>query len=259
MAEIRIDKFLSDRTNYSRKEIRLFLKRNAVQADGKRITDGSVKINPNQAEVFLNGKKIHGGTELFILVNKPEGYICATEDAHQKTVLALLPEELRHKDLFPAGRLDIDTTGLVLLTTDGKFAHSILSPKHHIPKYYLVQLENFLTEEEIKLFSSGIKLNDGTECLPAEVKTLSGKICLLCLHEGKYHQVKRMFAATGNHVKHLHRIGIGNLLLPEDLPEGGCREIFHKEIQEMLKNKTFQEMYEQIVNGFSSYWINEGQ
>ena len=259
MAEIRIDKFLADRTSYSRSEIKTLLKKGAVRADGKIITDSSQKINPDRQEIIFNGKKIHSGLNYYVIVNKPENYICATEDKQHKTVLELLPEELRHKDMFPAGRLDIDSTGLVLLTTNGNLAHQMLSPKHHVPKYYIVNLAEDLSENEIQKLSEGIALSDGTQCLPAEARKISERFCLICLHEGKYHQVKRMFAALGNHVEHLHRVAVGSLLLPANLPLGGHLEIFHKEVRDLLKSKTFQEMYEQIVTDFSSYSINDGQ
>lgn len=259
MAESRIDKFLADRTPHSRSEIKTLLRNGAVRADGIMITDPKCKINPDQQEITLNGKKIHGGENFYLILNKPENYICATEDRQHKTVLELIPEELRHKDMFPAGRLDIDSTGLVLMTTDGMLAHQMLSPRHHVPKYYLVRLAEPVRKEQLPLFAEGITLSDGLQCLPAQVQALEKKHCLICLHEGKYHQVKRMFAAVGNHVEHLHRVAVGGLLLPSDLPSGSCLEIFNKEISELLKPKSFLEMCEQIVTDFSSYLINEGQ
>lgn len=259
MTEIRIDKFLADRTSCSRSEIKAFLKKGAVRVDGNTITDAKQKINPDMQEILFNGKKIHGGADLYVIVNKPENYLCATEDYQHKTVLELLPEELRHKDMFPAGRLDIDSTGFVLLTTDGNLAHQMLSPKHHVPKYYLVRLAEAFTEQDRQKLSEGITLSDGTHCLPAESRKLSDQYCLICLHEGKYHQVKRMFAALDNHVEHLHRVAVGTLFLPPDLPLGGCLEIFHKDVEKLLNFKSFTEMCEQIVTDFSSYSINDGQ
>jgi len=257
MAEIRIDKFLADRTSYSRSDVRTLLKNGAVSADGRIISDAKQKINPDTQEITLYNKKIHGGSLLYIIANKPEGYICATEDRHHKTVLELLPEELRHKDLFPAGRLDIDTTGLVLLTNDGQLAHQMLSPKHHVPKYYLVTLARNFQENYIQKLSDKLILSDGTQCLSAQVHQIDHTHCIICLHEGKYHEVKRMFASLGNHVQHLHRVAVGNLLLPPDLPSGACMEIFHKDIAELLKADSFPVMCQQIVLAFSSYLIND--
>lgn len=259
MAEIRLDKFLADRTSHSRSEIKTLLRNGAVKADGITVTDPKCKINPDQQEITLNGKSIHGGTQLYVIVNKPENYICATEDKQHKTVLELLPEALRHKDMFPAGRLDIDSTGLVLVTTDGNLAHQMLSPRHHVPKYYLVRLAEPVQNEQIQMLAQGITLSDGLECLPAQAMALENNYCLICLHEGKYHQVKRMFAALGNHVEHLHRVAVGGLLLPSNLPSGSCLEIFNKEISQLLKPESFPAMCEQIVTDFSSYLINERQ
>ena len=259
MAEIRLDKFLADRTPHSRSEIKTLLRNGAVKINNIISTDPKLKINPDQQEITLNGNKIHGGTQLYVIVNKPENYICATEDKQHKTVLELLPEALRHKDMFPAGRLDIDSTGLVLVTTDGNLAHQMLSPRHHVPKYYLVRLAEPVQNEQIQMLAQGITLSDGLECLPAQAMALENNYCLICLHEGKYHQVKRMFAALGNHVEHLHRVAVGGLLLPSNLPSGSCLEIFNKEISQLLKPESFPAMCEQIVTDFSSYLINERQ
>lgn len=259
MAEIRLDKFLADRTSYSRSEIKTLLRKGAVLSDGKALTDPKLKINPDLQEITLNGKKIHGGENFYVIVNKPENYICATEDGTHKTVLELLPETLRHKDMFPAGRLDIDSTGLVLITTDGNLAHQMLSPKHHVPKYYLVKLAENFQEAYIPQLEKGLVLADGLHCLPAQAKALNETYCLICLHEGKYHQVKRMFASLGNHVEHLHRVAVGGLILPPDLPLGSCLEIFHKEISQLLKPESFSAVYQQIMCDFSSYLINERQ
>ena len=260
MAECRLDKLLSNRTAHSRSEIKSLLKQGMIQVDGRTEHDGGRKVNPDTQEITCAGKKLHGGSHLYLIMNKPEGIICATEDRQHKTVLDLLPAELRVKGLFPAGRLDIDSTGLVLLTDDGGFSHQMLSPRHHVDKYYLIRLARPFEEAYIQKFSERMTLADGTECLPARVQALpEPKTCLVCLHEGKYHQVKRMFAAAGNHVEHLHRIAVGGMLLPPDLPSGDCLEILHKDIQRMLKSDTFPEMYEQIVSDFSSYLINVRQ
>lgn len=259
MAEMRLDKFLSDRTEYTRSEIRNFLKNGAVRLGLETVRDGSRKLNPDEQEVFLNQKKIHGGLHLYLVLNKPENYLCATEDKVHKTVLELVPKELKRKNLFPAGRLDLDSTGFVLLTDDGTLSHQMLSPKNHVPKYYLVKLARPFEDSYPSVLRAGLVLSDGTVCLPAEVQQVSEKYCIICLHEGKYHQVKRMFAFLGNHVEHLHRVAVGSLLLPPDLPSGACLEIFHKEIQQLLKTENFPMMFEQIVSAFSSYWINEGR
>ena len=178
-----------------------------------------------------------------------------------KTVLDLLPAELRVKGLFPAGRLDADSTGLVLLTDDGDLAHRMLAPKSHVPKYYLVRLKKPCRAGDIKRLADGLQLGDGTQCMPAEARPLEGREndVLICLHEGKYHQVKRMFAALSNHVESLHRVAIGGMILPEKLTFGAHVEVLHKDVENMLKAGNFDAIYERIMTNFSSYSINEGR
>ncbi|MBD5143589.1 MAG: 16S rRNA pseudouridine(516) synthase [Ruminococcus sp.] len=257
MAEIRLDKLLANRSLYSRNDVKMILKKGAVKVDGITEYNGSRKINPDLQEVSCYGKKIIGGSHVYVLVNKPVGYICATEDKIHKTVLELVPDDLKIKGLFPAGRLDIDSTGLVLLTDDGELAHRMLSPKSHVPKYYLVKLAHTLQHDAIEKLAEGVVLSDKTICLPAQTQALQDNYALICLHEGKYHQVKRMFASLGNHVEFLHRVAIGGLVLPENLALGEHLEILHKDVEIMLKSESFQVVCEQIMKRFSSYWINK--
>lgn len=264
MAQIRLDRLLSNRTPHSRSDIKTILKNGAVQVDGTPERDGSRKVDPDVQEITLYGKKLVGQTYVCFLLNKPVGYICATEDRMHKTVLDLLPKEKRVKGLFPAGRLDVDSTGLVLLTDDGDLAHRMLAPKSHVPKYYLVRLAKPCRTADVKRLSEGLTLGDGTVCMPAEARALavsenSGNYALICLHEGKYHQVKRMFAALNNHVESLHRVAIGSMVLPENLASGAHVEVLHKDVESMLKPERFDVIYERIVTNFSSYSINERQ
>ncbi|MDE5767988.1 MAG: rRNA pseudouridine synthase [Oscillospiraceae bacterium] len=256
MAEIRLDKFLANRSNYSRSEVKSLLRNGAVRVDSVVESDGSRKIDPDAQSVTCQGRRIQGGSHLYLMLNKPQGYICATEDRMHKTVLDLLPESLRIKGVFPAGRLDIDSTGFVLLTDDGQFAHDMLAPGKHIPKYYLVCLRDPIGDQDIQAISKGIVLSDQTHCLPAQARAFPGFCALICLHEGKYHQVKRMFASLGNHVESLHRVAIGGLVLPENLRSGGYLELLHKDLSRMLKAPDFDSIYEQILKNFSSYSIN---
>ena len=260
MAQIRLDKFLADRTPHSRAEVKKLLRAGAVLVDGKAVSDPACKIEPEVQEVCCSGKIIRSAEHTYLLLNKPEGVVSATEDRDHKTVIDLVPPEMRVKGLFPAGRLDADSTGLLLLTDDGELAHRMLSPKHHVPKYYLVQLACPFEPEYREKFASGLTLSDGTECLPAQIEPLdlSGNYALVCLHEGKYHQVKRMVAAVENHVLHLHRVGVGGLILPPELPLGGCLELFHKEIDCLWKTREILFFCERIVSDFSSYSINAG-
>ncbi len=261
MAQIRLDKLLSNRTPHSRSDIKVVLKNGAVQVDGVTECDGSRKVDPDVQEITLHGKKLVGQTHVCFLVNKPQGYICATEDRVHRTVLELLPKSLQVKGLFPAGRLDVDSTGLVLLTDDGDLAHRMLAPKSHVPKYYLVRLAKPCRPADVKRLGRGLRLSDGTVCLPAEARALEvpGNYALICLHEGKYHQVKRMFAALANHVEALHRVAIGGMFLPENLALGGHVEVLHKDVEKMLKEGSFDAVCERIVTNFSSYSINERQ
>ncbi len=257
--EIRLDKLLANQTAYSRKDVRQILKKGTVSIDGITETDGSRKVNPELQMILCEGKRVQEKGFCYVIMNKPAGYLSATEDRKQKTVMDLLPAYLREKGLFPAGRLDIDSTGFLLLTNDGGFAHRMLSPKKHVSKYYLVTLEQEPDTAALQKLREGISLSDNTICLPAEVRKISVQHCLICLHEGKYHQVKRMFAAVGNHVQHLHRTAVGGFILPPDLRPGQCLEILHKDAETLLKSQPFPEMCEQIMSDFPSYLINDSQ
>ena len=260
MATIRLDKLLANRTPHSRSEVKQLLRQGAVQVDGITERDGSRQIDPDAAKVTCAGKALPGGEHVYLILNKPPGVICATEDRHQRTVIDLLPPERRVKGLFPAGRLDADSTGLVLLTDDGALAHRMLSPKHHVPKYYLIRLARPYEPQYADVLAAGLALSDGTQCLPAEICPLpDGRHALVCLHEGKYHQVRRMMAAVGNHVETLHRVAVGGLLLPVDLLPGEHLEIFHKDVENMLNEPRPEAVRDQVIMNFSSYLINGEQ
>ncbi len=188
-------------------------------------------------EIVAKGKKISENAHIYIVLNKPKGYVSATEDKNQKTVLELIPAELLRKGLFPAGRLDKDTTGFMIITDDGEFAHDILSPKKHVPKTYAVTLDITVTEEMKSRFESGVELSDGT-CKPAFLEITGVNTCSITLSEGRYHQIKRMFGCFGAKVIELNRTSIGGFNLPDDLPEGRCREITAEELILIKKRKT---------------------
>ncbi len=255
---IRLDKLLANRTSYSRSEAKSLLRKGAVQVDGRTVTDGAQQVDPAVQTVTCYGKTLPGGTHVYYILNKPLDVVCATEDRTHRTVIDLLPQDHRVKGLFPAGRLDADSTGLVLLTDDGALAHQMLSPKHHVPKYYLIRLARQYEPSYAETFTEGITLSDGTVCRPAEIAPLDvpGQYALVCLHEGRYHQVRRMMAAVGNHVETLHRVAIGGLILPENLVSGAHLEVFHKDVENMLKHEPFSVVCERIVSCFSSYLIN---
>lgn len=228
----RLDKIIASQGQYSRSEVKKLVKGGRVTLDGIAVKSSDVKADPDKSVIAIDGKVLGYKKHIYIMLNKPQGVVSATDDRDHKTVIDLVPKELMRDGLFPAGRLDGDTVGFVLITDDGDFAHEILSPKNHIMKTYHATLERPVTEEDIRAFKEGIKLKDGTLCLEAEVKALDSytpmaeiKIC-----EGKYHQVKRMFAALGNKVVFLKRVKMGELSLDESLEEGQCREITPDEL-----------------------------
>lgn len=238
MAEImRLDKLFSQMNICSRKEIKKHLKNGDIKVNGETVKQADLKIYTQKDEVLFFNKKVEYSPYVYIMLNKPKGVVSATEDKLSKTVLDLVPESLKRKNMFPAGRLDKDTTGFVLITNDGDFAHRILSPKNHIEKTYEAVISGKVTENHIEEFKKGIKLYDGTLCLSADLKIIKDqaqplveiKIC-----EGKYHQIKRMFGSLGLKVLELKRTKMGDLELDANLKEGECREIMHKEVQKIL-------------------------
>ncbi len=228
----RLDKIIASQGQYSRSEVKKLVKGGRVTLDGVTVKSSDVKADPHKSVIAIDGKVLGYKKHIYIMLNKPQGVVSATDDRDHKTVIDLVPKELKRDGLFPAGRLDGDTVGFVLITDDGDFAHEILSPKNHILKTYHATLERPITEEDIRAFKKGIELKDGTLCLEAQVRSLDSdtpmaeiKIC-----EGKYHQVKRMFAALGNKVVFLKRVKMGGLSLDEALEEGQCREITPEEL-----------------------------
>ena len=225
MALTRLDKFLADAGIASRKELKSIIKSGRVSVDGTAIKKSETKIDPELAEVRLDGKLIALKKYRSFMLNKPCGVVTATEDKEQKTVMDLLPPELKHLGLFPVGRLDKDTSGLLLLTNDGDFAHKVISPKFSVEKCYYAEVDGEPDEEDEQAFKEGITLKDGYKCLPAELIRLGKNRCRVILKEGKYHQVRRMLASRGKPVLKLKRLSIGTLALYEDLAEGQCIEL----------------------------------
>ncbi len=235
----RIDKVLSHQTVYSRKEIKELIHQKKVRINEKIVTKGEEKLDPNTDHIYLDEKEIKIQKNIYLLLYKPKGYVSATTDAYEKTVLELVPEEWRHRDLFPAGRLDKDTTGMMILTDDGNFAHNILSPKKHIQKSYEVEINIPLTKEMQEDFEKGVILGDGI-CKPAKLEITDPHHALVTLTEGRYHQIKRMFEKHNAKVTELKRVRMGNFFLPKDMKEYDIREISSKEleqIQEKEENK----------------------
>ncbi len=226
----RIDKLISNNFNITRKTAREAIKSGRVKTDGKTVTDFSAKVDEKVTLTF-DGITRKSGKFIYIMLNKPSGVLTATRDARQKTVLDLIPEDIKRKDLFPVGRLDKDTTGLLIITNDGEFAHRTVSPRHHVAKVYTVTLDGEVTAEAIKGFAEGVTLADGEKCAPAILKIGGNKnIAVVTLREGKYHQIKRMFGVYGLGVNALTRNSIGNLELDKSLKQGECRLMTEKEV-----------------------------
>lgn len=254
----RIDKFVSDRTDMSRKDVKNLIKKGGITVNGQPVKDSSMKINPETDTVTAAGRTLVYRKNTYIMLNKPEGYVCSTRDGRSETVLSLVPEDFRTKNLFPAGRLDKDSKGFVFLTDDGDLAHRMLSPKSHVTKCYLVRLEREYDEKYEEIFSSGMEIDGGEKCLPARVCGISHdkNFALVGLDEGKFHQVKRMFQAVGNKVISLFRVQIGGLIIDDNLSPGKCLEIFNKDIEKMLSQFDFSDARKSVEISFWSYLIN---
>lgn len=242
MNQIRLDKFISERSEFSRSQIKALVRKGEVKVGGVPVKAADVKINPEEQCVTVQGREIRSQQYRYLLLNKPEGYVCSTDPKDGKTVMELVPPELRTKGMFPAGRLDKDSLGALLITDDGALAHRMLAPKSHIPKIYIVKLDRPFESKYINIFESGITLSNGEQCLPARVRPVENneKLAFIELFEGKYHQVKRMFAAVGNHVEVLKRISLGGLVLPEILGKGAIMELLHKDVENLFQPLDFE-------------------
>ena len=223
----RLDKFLCSCTAYTRSQIKQVLKAGRVTVDGVPARDGSMKIDSQQ--VCLDGEMLGAIGTVVLMLNKPAGFVTATEDKTEKTFMELLPAEYRHLQLKPIGRLDKATEGLLLFTNDGDLLHRLISPKKEVPKIYYARHEGTATEADVQAFAAGITLGDGTVCLPAKLEILGAGESLVTVCEGKYHQVRRMMASRGMTVLYLERRQEGILTLG-DLPRGQCRTLTEQEI-----------------------------
>ena len=231
MAQMRLDKFLADMGIASRKELKQIIKSGRVCVNGAAATQPEMKLDAEASTVTLDGKELNYTRFHYYMMDKPTGILSVTEDKKQDTVLSLVTPEMRRMELFPVGRLDKDTSGLLLLTDDGDFAHRVISPKSGVQKLYYAKVDGKLDEKDITAFADGIVLKDGTECLPAKLELLSDNECYVTVMEGKYHQVRRMLASRGAPVIELRRLSIGALKLDASLGAGGFRELDQTEIQ----------------------------
>lgn len=232
MAQQRLDKIIASQGAYSRSDVKRLVRGGEITVNGKKVTDSGMKADPATDKIIISGKAFGYSEFVYIMLNKPKGVVSASRSPGEKTVVDLVPADMKRDGLFPAGRLDKDTTGFVLITDDGAFAHDILSPKKHIEKTYIAVLDRPIGDEELQKFRSGVTLADGYECLPAGITVLSedGLTVEIKLREGKYHQIKRMAAACGSHVNELHRKAMGKLELDSSLEQGECRLLNEKEL-----------------------------
>ena len=224
----RLDKFLCDSGVGTRSQVKVLLKAGRVTVDGKVEKDNGRKIDPAVHVVTLDGEVLGGKRRVVVMLNKPAGYVTATEDPVERTVMELLPESMKHLDLKPVGRLDKATEGLLLFTNDGDLLHRLISPKKEVPKVYYARHEGTAVQEDVEAFLSGITLRDGTQCLPAKLEPLGPGESLITVCEGKYHQVRRMMASRNMTVSYLERREEGALALG-NLPRGQVRELTEAE------------------------------
>lgn len=227
----RLDKLLSDAGVAGRRELKEMIRQGRVQVDGRTVTVPEEKFDEKTAVVTVDGGTISIAGTYYYMMDKPSGVVTARSDRTEPTVLDLLPAELRRQGVFPVGRLDKDTTGLLLLTNDGDFAHRIISPKSHIEKCYVAKVDGIPDGADVLAFREGLRLKDGTVCQPAVLEIDGTDTCRVTVREGKYHQVKRMLAARGKPVTELRRVSVGALLLDETLFPGGVRPLSPEERQ----------------------------
>ena len=238
---MRLDKFLVACAVGSRTEVKNFLKAGRVTVNGKKEKSAKLQINEDTDEICFDGQKLDYEEFVYYMINKPQGVISATEDSKYKTVLDLLDDYARAKEVFPVGRLDIDTHGLLLLTNDGKLAHALLSPKRHVDKTYLAQINGVMTDADVETFAQGVPLKDFT-CQPAKLELVSvdtekeESLVRVTIAEGKFHQVKRMVAYCGKEVVDLQRLTMGTLTLDEDLKRGVWRRLSKEELEGLLES-----------------------
>ena len=238
---MRLDKYLVACAVGSRTEVKNFLKAGRVTVNGKKEKSAKLQINEETDEICFDGQKLEYEEFVYYMMNKPQGVISATEDSKHKTVLDLLDDLARSKEVFPVGRLDIDTHGLLFLTNDGQLAHALLSPKRHVDKTYLAQVDGIMTQEDVEKFAQGIPLKDFT-CQPAKLELVSidreksQSLVRVTIAEGKFHQVKRMVAYCDKEVVDLQRLTMGTLTLDEGLKRGEWRRLTKEELEALLES-----------------------
>lgn len=241
MSRERLDKVISNMGYGTRKEAKTLVKKGEVLVNGLKVKDASMHVETEKDEIFISGEKLVYKEFVYIMLNKPQGVISATEDNRDETVIDLLSEDMQIFAPAPVGRLDKDTEGLLLITNDGELNHMLLSPKRHVPKKYYARIEGTVTEEDVAIFAKGVILDDGYKSLGADLTIIKSELISeieVVLYEGKFHQVKRMFEAVGKKVIFLKRFQMGTLKLDKNLECGQYRELFEDELA-LLKENAF--------------------
>ena len=238
MEKQRLDKMIASTGKWTRREAKDLIRQGRVLVDGVPARSAEEKTDPEASEITVNGETLRYRRHTWIMLNKPAGYLSATEDGRGRTVLDLLPQDLRRQGLFPVGRLDKDTEGLLLLTNEGGLAHDLLSPRRHVDKVYYARVAGRLTEADCAAFAAGVTLPGGLACLPAGLEILSAgeeSEAHVTLREGKFHQVKRMLAYLGKPVLYLERVRMGPLALDGALPRGAFRFLTENEVERLRR------------------------
>lgn len=237
MKKQRLDKYIANQLIISRSVVRTGIFRGQATVNGIVVRDIAFGVDADSDEVIFDGQKVGYKEYVYILMNKPKGALSAATDKSRQTVIDLVPENIKRPNLAPVGRLDKDTTGLLLITDDGVFAHNCISPKKAISKSYIAVLDGDINDDMIKSFEAGVVLADGTQCRPATLERISLNTARVIITEGKYHQIKRMFGTVGLGVNELHREAIGGLRLPQSLNSGKCVEMTKEELETAILHK----------------------
>ena len=236
MKPVRLDKFLADAKLGTRSEVRQLLKKGLITLNGEIVKKPDIKVDPASDRVLFDGKEIFSEKDVYFMLNKPAGVVSATEDRREKTVLDLFSSEDRRRDLFPVGRLDKDTVGLLLITNDGALSHRLLSPRRHVDKTYLVHLDRPIPADAEKRMEAGLDIGDEKPTLPAYLEVLSETTARITIQEGRFHQIERMFHAVGCEVIYLKRLSMGSLILDPALEEGCYRRLTPEEINRITSD-----------------------
>lgn len=238
---IRLDKFLSEMSGWTRSEVKKIVRTGSVTVDGNEVKKPETKIDEKLSIVRVDGRQIKYNKYEYYMLNKPKGFVSATTDREHKTVVDIISSSEK-KDLFPVGRLDIDTEGLLLITNDGELAHRLLAPKNHVEKTYYVEVSGILDDVDVDAVEKGLDIGEEKNTIPAKMEILKTDIqnnissCYLTIHEGKFHQVKRMMKKLGKTVTYLKRVSMGSLILDSKLKKGNYRKLTEQEIIELKNN-----------------------